>query len=65
MTGAAGCEHIRATKFDHHRGQAARRCVVAALPPSLPAAKLVFALCAAFRTAGGRGDAAGLQGMRR
>ena len=43
----------------------ARRCVVAALPPSLPAAKLVFALCAAFRPAGGRGAAAEEQGMRR
>ena len=42
----------------------ARRCVVAALPPSLPAAKLVFALCAAFRPAGGRGAAAEAQGMR-
>ena len=42
----------------------ARRCVVAALPPSLPPAKLVFALCAAFRPAGGRGAAAEAQGMR-
>ena len=43
----------------------ARRCFFAALTPSVPTAKLSFALCAAFRTAGGRGDAAGLQGMRR
>ena len=41
----------------------ARRCVVAALPPSLPPAKLVFALCAAFRPAGGRGAAAEAQGI--
>ena len=43
----------------------ARRCFFPALTPSVPTAKLSFALCAAFRTAGGRGDAAGLQGMRR
>lgn len=43
----------------------ARRCSFAALTPSVPTSKLSFALCAAFRTAGGRGDAAGLQGMRR
>ena len=43
----------------------ARRCFFAALTPSVPTAKLSFALCAAFRAAGGRGDAAELQGMRR
>ena len=43
----------------------ARRCFFPALTPSVPTSKLSFALSAAFRTAGGRGDAAGLQGMRR